>query len=73
MKHESAKKLARTLLEVFGVERQFVFEVDTPENAAIVAAELRVLGMLAESHPHSQRIDIAPPGSHRRPLDELEC
>jgi hypothetical protein len=65
MTHKSANRLARTLLTTFGKADPFVFEMDTPENAAILAAELRLLGMLVDAHADSARISVSPPEAHK--------
>ena len=61
MTSETAAKLARGLLDVHRDEEELHFEVDTHENAIVLAGELERLGCEVNLHPHSTRMQIMRP------------
>lgn len=62
MTKETAEKLARGLLEIERSNSDFHFEVDTPENAALLARELEELGCEVHRPTFGTRMKIVRPG-----------
>ena len=57
----TAAKLARRLLQLNSGSASFYFEVDTAENASVLAAELKALGCAVTLEPPDFRINVFVP------------
>jgi hypothetical protein len=58
MAPNTAARLAKRLLQMYSGSDDFSFEVDTPENAAVLAEEFRSLGCSVSCATYGARINV---------------
>jgi hypothetical protein len=58
MAPNTAARLARRLLQIYGESDEFYFEVDTAENASLLATKIQALGWDVSLPSYGVRLNV---------------